>query len=224
MTTRLFAVLAALLVTAAACGSESSGEAGERATSSTEAVLGDAGVPSLGDPSTTTSIDADNGDGVTDSPSDQPVLDENSSDDEIFAVWQPCMIEQGINDLVGMTIADLAALDALVDDPDYIAASKVCDALISDAFGSFALDPAMEAELADRSARLAACGREILDADIPDDILFLDDDDPRMLALDSLATTPEQDQAIEACLQEALGDLIGADGELVTSDDEGADQ
>ncbi len=220
---RLAPVLVGLGLALSACGSGSGDASSGAATSSdttptTEAKLADSGVPSL--ESTTTTVDTDPDTGTA---SDLPVLDGNSSDDEIFAVWQSCMIDEGISDLEGKAFADFVEEDPSTG-PEYVSASRVCDAVISDAFGSFKLDPALKADLADRSVQLAACGRKFLDLDIPDDILFLEEDDPRLLALNNLETTPEQDEAIEACLQEALGDLIDDDGNLIADEEEGADQ
>ncbi len=221
---RLAPLLVGLGLGLSACGS-GSGDAsteitGGDATTTTETKLADSGVPSL---ESVTTAPAPNTDEGSNSTSDLPVLDENSSDDQIFAVWQGCMIEEGISDLEGKSYADF-----IEEDPatglEYVAASRVCDQVIVDAFGSFELDPAVKADLADRSVRLAACGREFLDIEIPDDILFLDEDDPRMLALTNLETTPEQDEAIEACLQETLGDLMDDDGNLTTDKEEGDDQ
>ena len=216
---RLSSLLVALGLALSACGSDASdaagsdtgsggGGAGNGTSSTTEPQLTDSGVPSLGSVTTVDPSSVDNGS------TDAPVLDGNSSEDEIFAVWQTCMVGEGIEDLAGVTVADLTDLAAFDSDPAYISASRVCDELINDAFGSFELDPATKAALADRSVKLAACGRELLDIEIPDDILFLSDDDPRLLALESMETTPEQDEAIEACLQEALGDLLDEDGNV----------
>ncbi len=218
---RISALLVVVGLALSACGSDASdaagadaesgrGDAGNGTSSTTETQLADSGVPSLGSVTTVDTSSEDSSDASTDA----PVLDGNSSEDEIFAVWQTCMIGEGINDLVGMTVADIADLAAFDTDPAYTSASRVCDELINDAFGSFELDPATKAALADRSVKLAACGREFLEIEIPDDILFLSDDDPRLVALESMETTPEQDEAIEACLQEALGDLLDEDGNV----------
>lgn len=214
-------VLISIALMAASCGAKSDDTSTTDATSTTDSEvvstetpqLADSGVPSL--ESETTLVEV--GD-------DTPALDENSTEEEIFAVWQSCMVDEGLTAVESMTSADLADTAILEADPAFAAAAQICNGLISEAFGSLELDPAMEAELADRSVQLAACGREILDIEIPDNVLFLEEGDPRLTALENLVTTPEQDEAIEVCLQEALGDLVDENGQLITDSTEESDQ
>lgn len=196
-----------------ACGSDASVE-----TAAVEvgpgAQLGDSGVPSLeeeadeADPSDQ-EADAGPDDAVEVSPTEEAAVEE----------YMQCMDEAGVDIDALNASFDQDEIDALVSDPDFIAADRECSPILEDAFGSFELDPATEALLAERSVALAACAREVLGVEIPDDILLLEDDDPRLLELDAIETTPEEDEALEACAEEALGDLIDDDGGLIITEE-----
>ena len=205
-------MLLALSVLGAACGSGSDAEAaaGDGATatsapSTTAAELQDSGLPSLNDEDQNPA--ADDSDSLVD---DEPVEEE-----EAFEAYLDCMRGQGI-DVDAVEASPIADQEAFMASDEFKTANVECEPILEAAFGSFELDPEMEAALADRSAEMAACGREVLGVEIPDDVLLLDENDPRMLELDALETTPEQDAALEACAEEILGDIIDEDGNLVT--------
>lgn len=204
----------ALALLGAACGSSTDNTTtineDAAAPPTTEAVLQDSGLPSLGDENQNPAADD------SDSSVDDPPLDETEAVEAFIA----CMQENGI-DTEAIEQAPLADQQALTSTSDFLEASAECEPILEDAFGDFELDPEVEAALADRSAEMAACGREVLGVEIPDDVLLLDDDDPRVLELEALETTPEQDAALEACAEEILGDLVDDDGNLVAP--EGSD-
>lgn len=221
------ALLAALALTAAACGDaagsvetttveigvgadDTSEDASEDASEDREAELGD-GLPSLGEDEDINPA-ADDSDSVVDG---EPSPNEQAAIEEFIA----CMEDEGIDSSIMDSGTD-AEQQALATSPEFVAAEQVCGYILADAFGSFDLDPEMEAALADRSAEMAACGREVLGIEIPDNILLLDDDDPMWAEIDNLDTTPEQDAAIEQCLEDILGDIIDEEGNLIAPEEE----
>ena len=203
-------VVLAIALLGAACGSgtetvASTDESGDDAAPpTTEAVLQGNGLPTLSDEDQNPAADD----------SDSFVGDEPISEEEAVEAFIACMQENGI-DTESIESASIADQEALTSTADFLEASAECEPILEDAFGDFELDPEVEAALADRSAEMAACGREVLGVEIPDDVLLLDDDDPRMLELDALETTPEQDAALDACFEEILGDIIDDEGNLI---------
>lgn len=203
----------ALLVAACGTGSDAELAAGDQSTQetteTTETELQDSGLPSLEE------IDqnpaADDSDSMVD---DEGLDDEPLDEAEAIESYFSCMREAGI-DIDAINEAPFEDQEALTSTSDFLEANLGCESILEEAFGDFELDPEVEAALADRSADMAACGREVLGVEIPDDVLLLDDDDPRMLELDALETTPEQDAALEACAEEILGDIFDEEGNLV---------
>jgi hypothetical protein len=179
---RIGALVLALCVVAAACGSDD-----DEATAS-----GSASVPSLSESET----------------DDQE--DEGPDLDELEAQWADCMADNGV-DVTAMIETELssAEIDEIIQNPAYEAADEACRDIIDDAFGTVELDPTRQAELADQSVELAACGRDTLGIDIPDDILLRPDDDPILVELAAMEMTPEQEAALDAC----FSSIIGADSE-----------
>ncbi len=213
-------LLAALAVTAAACGDGSAVSvetttveigAGESSDDTTDVELGD-GLPSLGEEEDI-NLSTDDSDSTVDG---EATSNEQAAVEEFIT----CMEDEGIDSSV-METGSLAEQEAMAGSPEFVAAEQVCAHILEDAFGSFDLDPEMEAALADRSAEMAACGRDVLGIEIPDDILLLDDDDPKWTEIDSLETSPEQDAAIEECLEDILGDILDDDGNLIAPEEEG---
>lgn len=210
--TGAYSLLLALGLALAACGAGSDGElaAGDTtpvadAPTTTEAALSGSGLPSLSDE--VQNAAADDSDSMAD---DEPV-----DQDEAVELYVACLQTEGIDtDAVeAMSIEDE---EAYLSTREFLDANAVCEPILEEAFGDFELSPEMEAQLADRSAELAACGRDVLGVDVPDDVLFLPEDDPRMIELGLIDTTPEQDAAIEACAEEILGDILDDDGNLIT--------
>lgn len=208
-----FVAVAALLF--AACGSESgvSVETGQ-------VVIGDSGVPTLGEDEEINPA-ADDSDSMVDDASadaDGEIFEPDPSQAEAIADYEACLADEGVD--IG-SLEDIGPDDdVLLQDPEFIAADQLCQPILEDAFGSIELDPAMEVVLAERSAEMAACGREVLGVEIPDDVLLLDDDDPRLLELEAIETTPEEEAALDACAEEILGDLVDDDGGLVMPEEE----
>lgn len=226
----------ALLV--AACGTGADAEttavdAAEAAsTATTEAVLSDSGLPTLDDGAEEgtddrTDDDAADADGDANAEGDPEGNAASDSGDEDADVNQDaaiedyfdCMREQGI-DPDEITNASPEDAEALTSSPDFLAANAECEEILTDAFGTFELDAQTEAALADRSAEMAACGREVLGVEIPDNILLIPQTDPVWLELDAIETTPEQDAAIDQCFEDILGDIIDDDGNLIAPEGE----
>ena len=206
---RVVGLLVALAFVSAACGSSANLDVviTDESTSTTEAALQDSGLPSLAEKGPTPDA-AD-----SDSPADKPV-DEGAAIEAYLA----CMKEEGI-DTAELEAASPEDGEAMTSTPEFLAANVECEPILEEAFGDFELDPELEAALSDRSAEMAACGREILGVDIPDDVLLLEEDDPRILELESIETTPEQDAALERCAEEILGDLIDGEGNLTAPEE-----
>lgn len=200
------ALLLALSVIGAACGGSAALDitTDDDTTSTTEAELQDSGLPSLGDEDQNPAADD----------SDSFVDEESLTESEALESYFACMRDEGI-DTDAIEAASFEDQEALTTTADFLAASAQCESILEDAFGDFELDPALEAALADRSAEMAACGREVLGVEIPDDVLLLDDDDPRMIEIDAIETTPEQDAALEKCAEDILGDIIDEEGNLI---------
>ncbi len=217
----------ALLV--AACGTGADAEttavdAAEAAsTATTEAVLSDSGLPTLeegADDAADADVDANaEGDPEGDAASDSGDDDADVNQDAAIEDYFDCMREQGI-DPDEITNASPEDAEALTSSPDFLAANAECEEILTDAFGTFELDAQTEAALADRSAEMAACGREVLGVEIPDNILLIPQTDPVWLELDAIETTPEQDAAIDQCFEDILGDIIDDDGNLIAPEGE----
>lgn len=208
-------LLAAFALSAAACGDSIGASvetttievgAGGNVDEEAEAELGEDGLPSLGE-------EEDINPAADDSDS---MVDEEMAPNEQAAVEEfiTCMTDEGI-DAAALDAASPSEQEALTSTPEFLAAQQNCEYLLEDAFGSFDLDPETEAALADRSAEMAACGREIFDIEIPDNVLLLPEDDPKMIELENMETTPEQDEALEQCFEDILGDILDDDGNLV---------
>lgn len=203
--------MASLALLLAACGSGSDDSAAaDEAPPTTEAALGESGLPSL-------AADDPADDAEADAADEEPA--EDVDPETAVEDYEICLAEQGI-DVAAVEASSIEDQEAFLLSDEFTAANAVCEPILESAFGDFELDPAFEAELSDRSAELAACGREILGVDIPDDILSLPDDDPRVIELEAIETTPEQDDAIEQCFDDILGDLFDEDGLPVTPEGE----
>lgn len=219
------ASLGALALLVGACGadtSETAADDGLFRVETTQVVLGSSASDSDVTGNDSAAADTADEDSASDDGGEAVPADEQAAYDAYF----DCMNDEGI-DMAALETSgssgDQAELDAVTSSDDFLAASRECEYLLAGVVGSFDVAPEQEALLSDRSADLAACGREVLGVDIPDDILLLDEDDPRLLELEALETTPEQDTAIEACFEEHLGDVIDDDGELVNPADEGGE-
>lgn len=206
----------ALLVAACGTGSDAEVAAGDQptqgtteTTETTEAELQDSGLPSLEE------IDqnpaADDSDSMVD---DGAADDEPIDPEEAVELYIVCLQDEGI-DTDAVELMSVEEEEAYLSTSEFLDANAACEPILEEAFGDFELDPEVEAALADRSAEMAACGREVLGVEIPDDVLLLEDDDPRMLELEALETTPEQDAALDACFEDILGDIIDDEGNLI---------
>lgn len=210
----------ALLVAACGTGSDAEIAAGDQptqgggTTETTEAELQDSGLPSLDEVAQNPA--ADDSDAILDDGAvDDEAVDEGPIDQEAAVeLYIVCLQDEGI-DTDAVELMSIEEEEAYLSTSEFLEANAVCESILEEAFGDFELSPEVEAALADRSAEMAACGREVLGVEIPDDVLLLEDDDPRMLELEALETTPEQDAAIEACFEDILGDIIDEDGNLI---------
>ncbi len=230
---RVPSLLLVVALAAAACGSSDgtpTTDAGAETTASTEAALTNAGVPTLADESdedadssesdSESDADADGGAPEEGDPEEGDTdTDGDATQEAAVQEFIACMTEEGVDAGALNATTDPAEIEAITSDPIFIAAEEVCSPILEDAFGDISLDPAMEAAIAERSAEMAACAREFLDIEIPDDILLLDEDDPRAIAVFDYETTPEEEAKIDACFDEILGDVIDDDGNLIAPEE-----
>lgn len=205
----------ALLVAACGTGSDAEIAAGDQptqggeTTETTEAELQDSGLPSLEE------VDQNPAADDSDALVDDALVDDEPIDQEVAVeLYVTCLQDEGV-DTDAVELMSIEEEEAYLSTSEFLEANAVCESILEDAFGDFELSPEVEAALADRSAEMAACGREVLGVEIPDDVLLLEDDDPRMLELAALETTPEQDAALDACFEEILGDIIDDEGNLI---------
>lgn len=124
--------------------------------------------------------------------------------EEAFEEYGQCLEDAGV-DLEAIT-----EQEAFEPDEDFLAASAECDHLLGDSFGDFQLSPEEQAEMADMSLAAAECIRDISGLEIPDDFILQNGEFDAELQqqLEQFEPTPEQEAALDACMQEIFGDLV----------------
>ena len=167
-----------------------------------EAQLGESGVASLAD-------DEGADDGGEKGAGQGGELDP----EEAIEQYEACMQEQGQD--VGDMFSDGTDAAGVVEvDEGFIEADEACNHILEAAFGSFEMNPEMEAALADQSVEVAQCLRDTLGIDVPDDFL-LGDEATFQLGPEDVEPTPEQEEQLDECFQQAFGDMMGDDGVIV---------
>lgn len=120
-----------------------------------------------------------------------------------IAQYEECLAANDV-DPNALQSDDPTEAEALFNDPVAAAALNDCARHLEQALGDFEIDPDEEAALIDQSADYAACARNVLDVDIPDDVLLLDLSDERLRDLTEIAPSPEQERQLAECFDETV--------------------
>jgi len=180
---RSVAVLAALVMTLAACSStsdiatstlptlETAETAATQTETETEGETADAEAPA-GQTSDEGADSDDNQNTASDADADAEAapgadVDEPIDPDLAFAEFQKCMEDNGVTvEMAGSGGATIETLenipadqvaDGVFEPEDFEAAEAECNEILEDAFGSFELSPEQEAEMADAELELQRC-------------------------------------------------------------------